>query len=157
MALTSSTVNGAAVPAPPRTPPTPDEPGMICSVFVPSAAICASTRARAPLAVETMTITEPTPMMMPSMASDVRSALRRSAASAIRTAPNVLISGVSHHAAVAEDQAPPGPCRDVRLVGHHDHRDAAPVEVLEDAHDLVAGPGVERAGRLVGEQDLRVV
>ena len=49
------------------------------------------------------------------------------------------------------------PARDVVLVGDQDDRLAAGVELVEDLHDLLAGPGVEVAGRLVGEDDRRAV
>ena len=46
---------------------------------------------------------------------------------------------------------------DVVLVRDQEHGDAAlEVEPLEDAHHLDAGPRVEVAGRLVGEENRRV-
>ena len=42
---------------------------------------------------------------------------------------------------------------DVALVGDQDDGVALLVQPLEEAHDLVAGRGVEVAGRLVGQQD----
>jgi hypothetical protein len=42
------------------------------------------------------------------------------------------------------------------VVGDHDHRRAVvPVEAPEDLHDLVAHLGVQVAGRLVGQEQLR--
>ena len=42
-------------------------------------------------------------------------------------------------------------------MGHEHHRDAPlAVELLEGLHDLAAGAGVEVAGRLVGQQQLRL-
>ena len=46
---------------------------------------------------------------------------------------------------------------DVGLVGDEDDGVAGGVEALEDGHDLDAGLRVEVAGRLVGEQDRRIV
>ena len=40
---------------------------------------------------------------------------------------------------------------------HHDDRVALRVELLEERHDLLAGLGVEITGRLVGEDDGRIV
>ena len=60
--------------------------------------------------------------------------------------------------AVAEVQDAPGVAGDVRLVGDEDHGHALlAVEALEDGHDLFARAGVQRAGRLVGQDDGRVV
>ncbi len=53
---------------------------------------------------------------------------------------------------------PPAVFSDVRLVGHQDDRDALlHVQSLEDAHDLGAGLGIQVAGRLVGQDDARLV
>ena len=46
-------------------------------------------------------------------------------------------------------------CGDVLLVGDEDDRLALGVEFVEEGHDLRAGPAVEVARRLVGEQDRR--
>ena len=47
---------------------------------------------------------------------------------------------------------------DVHLVGDQQHRDAAAaIQLLKQVHHLDAGPGVEVAGRLVGQQDRRLV
>ena len=48
--------------------------------------------------------------------------------------------------------------RDVGLVGDDDRGDALPaIEVLENRHDLDAGARVERSGRFIRENDLRIV
>src|SRR5215213_5677268 len=61
-------------------------------------------------------------------------------------------------AAVLEDDDAVGVGRDVRLVRDEDERDASlAVEALEDVHHLDRGARVERARRLVGEDELRVV
>ena len=46
---------------------------------------------------------------------------------------------------------------DVRLVGDHHDSNASPVQLLKDSHDFNAGSAVEVAGRLIREQDLRVI
>src|SRR5215212_1997631 len=59
---------------------------------------------------------------------------------------------------VLEDDDAVGVGRDVRLVRDEDERDPAlAVEALEDVHHLDRGARVERARRLVGEDELRVV
>ena len=45
-------------------------------------------------------------------------------------------------------------CGDVALVGDDDHRHALVLDRLQDLHDVARGRRVERAGRLVGEQEL---
>ena len=45
---------------------------------------------------------------------------------------------------------------DVALVGDDHHRHAVFLHVLQHAHDVARGGRVERAGRLVGEQELRL-
>ena len=50
-----------------------------------------------------------------------------------------------------------GVAGDVGLVRDEHDRDAGAVQVLEERHDLDARPGVERAGRLVGQDHDRVV
>jgi hypothetical protein len=42
-------------------------------------------------------------------------------------------------------------------VRHHHHRDALPVEILEERHDFHAGVRIERAGGLVGQYQDRIV
>ncbi len=71
-----------AVPSPERLPPEVNEPGMTTSTLVPSALIRASIACPAPVATDTITITEATPMITPSMARKLRSAFTFSAAMA---------------------------------------------------------------------------
>ena len=71
------------VPAPLWRPMTREEPGNTTSMFDPSALICLSISLRAPEPTATMMITEPTPMIMPSVVSTDRSRLVRSADRAI--------------------------------------------------------------------------
>ena len=58
--------------------------------------------------------------------------------------------------AVLEDDLALRLVRDVLLVRHDDHRVAAPVDVLEQRHDLLRRGAVERARRFVGEDHLGV-
>src|SRR6185503_6480715 len=110
-----------------------------------------------------------TPMIMPSAVSAVRMALRRSALTAttnvirndmaapLRDAA-ALDGAVVAHQSVAERNHARAVLGDVGLVRHEDDGDAAlDVEALEDAHHLDARLRVEIAGRLVGEQQRRVV
>ena len=65
---------------------------------------------------------------------------------------------VGDDAAVTEADEPRAVLGDVHLVRDEEHRDAALlVQALEDAHDLDARARVEVAGRLVGEQNRRLV
>src|SRR5574339_882726 len=60
--------------------------------------------------------------------------------------------------AVAESDQPGAVLGDVRLVRDEDDGDAAlDVETLEDSHYLDAGARIEVAGRLVREDDRRLV
>ena len=62
------------------------------------------------------------------------------------------------NAPVAEADEPGAVLRDVHLVRDEDNRDAAlPVELLEDVHDLAARARIEVSGRLVREDDRRLI
>ena len=65
-----------------RLPPEVNDPGEIMSKLVPSALMRVSMAWLAPLATDTMTITEATPMITPSMARKLRSVFTLSAAMA---------------------------------------------------------------------------
>src|SRR6185436_8361290 len=134
-----------------------------------------------PWTIETTAITAPTPMMIPKVVRIERIRLARSAEKAIRkfstkinglglsavsersTGSVHLIEGravgrvVGEHLAVAQMHLPPGVRRDVGLVSHQHHRVPLGVELVEQRHDLGRGCRVEVAGRLVGEEDRRVV
>jgi hypothetical protein len=58
---------------------------------------------------------------------------------------------VAHHDVALRES------RNVRLVRHHHDRDPALVELLENVHDLETCAAVEVAGRLIGEDDFRIV
>src|SRR5262245_34588124 len=65
---------------------------------------------------------------------------------------------VASDLAVAEDDDPLGVFRDAVLVSDEQQRDAAlAVEPLEDLHDLDRSAAVERARRLVGKDDRRMI
>src|SRR4028119_128662 len=64
---------------------------------------------------------------------------------------------VGEDLAVPQLDLPPGMLRDVGLVGDQDDRVALGVELVEQRHDLGRGRRVEVPGRLVGEQDGRLV
>ena len=61
----------------------------------PSARICSATRAWAPAPTDTMAMTAPTPMMMPSMVSELRRGFTRRARSAMRTEERTITPWVS--------------------------------------------------------------
>jgi hypothetical protein len=82
IARMSFSENGCAPPKPSWRPPTRIEPGITLSTLVPSILICRSIWIEAPSPIAAMTITEATPMMMPSVVSALRSLLSRNAASA---------------------------------------------------------------------------
>src|SRR5262249_61687214 len=55
----------------------------------------------------------------------------------------------------SEDEHGAGVGGDVRPMGYEEDGLAGVVQALEDADDLLRGPGVEVAGRLVGQEDRR--
>ncbi len=61
------------------------------------------------------------------------------------------------HQPVANPHRAPGAGGHVRVVGDDDDGDALAVQLLEQIEDLLAGVGVQRAGRLVGQDDIRPV
>jgi hypothetical protein len=63
-----------------------------------------------------------------------------------------FLAGVGDDMAVAETHDPAGMTGDLGIVRHQHDRDALAVEILEEREDLERGAAVERAGRLVGEQ-----
>ena len=181
IASASSGVNVLALPWPMRTPPCWKLPALTMIMLVPAAWICDSIDDCAPVPSATIVITAATPMIMPSIVSAVRILLRASALNATRsTIRNDMVTtasagsgqvrqffgrgapvarrAVRHHHAVAERDDPRAVLGDVVFVGDQHHGDAAlDIQPLEQSHHLDAGPRVEVAGRLVGEQDRRVV
>src|ERR1041384_7503149 len=117
--------------------------------FWPSAAMRACTCALAPLPMPTIAITAPTPIIIPSMVSAVRSLFRRRARNAILMVAQILMHSVqlplflflaqpaqlafgkqpgSHrrvadHFAVPHHDHAPGVMRDVQFMGDHDDGD----------------------------------
>ena len=87
-ALASSSVSRVEEPWPMRTPPWLKLPALIMIMLVPADLICSSIEDWAPVPSATMAITAPTPMIMPSMVSEVRILLRLSALIAIRSVIN---------------------------------------------------------------------
>ena len=164
-----------------RTPPCWKLPALTMIMLVPAAWICVSIDDCAPVPSATIVITADTPMIMPSMVSAVRILLRASALNAtrstirndmVRRPPRSSGSCASSSAAVrrlvtarsvftsavAERHDARAVLGDVGFVrDQHDGDAALDVQALEQAHHLDAGPRVEVAGGLVGEQDRRVV
>src|SRR5689334_12747085 len=208
-------------PWPMRTPPCEKLPAFTRIMLVPADRTRSSIVVRAPVPSATMVMTAPTPMIIPSIVRTVRSLLRFSAFSAIRSVMRIDIS-VSSRAFVARFRranfvartlsvarplrflrphrrfrqlrdrrvvvgrgqklqffrrhAPAGDwliqldpsvtephqagavLGDVHFVrDQHDGDAALHVQALEDVHDFHARARIEVAGRLVGEQDRRLV
>src|ERR1017187_2170328 len=72
-------------------------------------------------------------------------------------ATKLLDSFVRFHLAVADVNDAVGVQGDIVFVGDQDDGIALLVEAFEEAHDFVAGGGIEVAGGLVGQQNGRVV
>ncbi len=84
IAVASSGVIVVELPWPMRTPPCEKLPAFTRIMFVPADLTRSSMVVRAPVPSATIVMTAPTPMIIPSMVSTVRSLLRLSALSAIR-------------------------------------------------------------------------
>src|SRR5687768_994244 len=117
-----------------------------------------------PCTMETTAIRKVTPISTPRSEKKLLSFWVRIVVSAMPTASRSIMSGrrfpaggVAGDPAIPEDHHPPGMGGDVGLVGHHDDGLPLVVQGLEDPHDLLAGGAVEVAGRLVGQQDGRLV
>ncbi len=59
--------------------------------------------------------------------------------------------------AVADMDHATGVIGDVRLVGNDDNRMSSPMELLKDRHELDPRGVVEIAGRLIGQQNARII
>ena len=68
-----------------------------------------------------------------------------------------VIAHIRLDAAVAHAHRPPRPGGDVIFMGDHDDGFALVVELAQEPHDLVARVRVEIAGRLVRQNDMRIV
>src|SRR5882724_6812785 len=86
IAAASSSVIVCCELVPRRTPAALTEPESTMIRLEPRLWICSATRAWAPAPTATIVMTAPTPMMMPSIVSALRSLFTRSARSAMRTA-----------------------------------------------------------------------
>ena len=161
----SCRVSVVAEPSGPFTPPELVAlPGVMISRLVPSALIWARICAEAPSPNPTVRITAAIPIRMPSMVSAERSRCERTASSPVRSVSRQF-TGPHRHAprAVSSDTRPSsrrtvrcGPAGDVGLVGDHHDRAAGAVQLVEQAEDLGGRGRVEVAGRLVGEQQVRL-
>src|SRR5208337_542876 len=165
IAIASPTVSVELVPSPARTPLAVVAPGSTTSRLVPRLFICASTDDFAPSPTATIVITAATPMKIPSIVSAARSLLRliaRPAATtamlakvhtsstidAARSATSAACAGAATRAGavfsrIRDDHAgakrhhPIRVGRHVRVVRHHDHRDALfAIELGEHLHYL---------------------
>src|SRR5262245_12486208 len=171
-ARTASTSSSVIVdwPVKMRAPDCVATPGKIIRKLVPSEEIWAWIAACEPWPTAIIAITQATPMMMPSAVSAERSLLRPIALRAtLRIVRNFSIAPSSagppapgdflivHNPAVAEHHRALGVLGDVLLVRDQDDSLAVVVESLKDRHDLFRRLRVEVAGRLVGQDQLRVV
>src|SRR5215212_7590267 len=148
---------------------------------MPAALIWSSIAVSAPVPIAIIVSTAPTPIDMPTIVSTVCSRFLRSARSAMARVvrdPNLdvssglerdglelggcgtarLVGQGGHDASVLEPDDARAVLRDLRLVGDENDCNAALLfEALEDVHHLDAGAAVEVSGRLVGEEDRRIV
>src|SRR3989442_365985 len=114
-----------------------------------------------PFTIDHAPIRNVTPMNTPMREKPLFSFWARICCSARRSASNSGTSGglllVGSDQAIAQGHDPRGMGGDIRLM--RDHHDGLPlaVQVGEDLHDLLTRGRVEVAGRLVGEQDARLV
>src|SRR5450756_1811254 len=181
IATASSGVIVFDIPWPWRTPPELKLPEFTMITFVPADWTACSIETWAPLPRATMVMTAPTPMIIPSIVSAVRILFRLSAFRAIRNVMNIVMALLVHRHRrqsgklyagdpairdllvrldhpVAERDDAGAVFGDVALVCDEEHGNPAfLVQRLEHVHDLDGGPGVEVAGRLIGEEDRRVV
>src|SRR5690349_10535077 len=133
-------------------------PGVMTIMLVPRLLICASILPLAPCPMATMTMTAPTPMMMPSMVSRVRILFLRMLFPAMlmsllafmlprhrelvafcKVSRGIVTVEYRHvaadHAVAHLDDALHVLCN-IRLVRHHHDGDALVVQLLEQRHDL---------------------
>ena len=79
-----------------------------------------------------------------------------------RVAESALMRGrgvrrLQHPAVLEMDRPPVHPLDQLAIVRRDEHRRAARVDVAKQVHDLERQIGIEIAGRLVGEDELRLV
>src|SRR5262245_7154307 len=165
MALRSSSDKGRLEPAPLERPPKVRALGLTVSKWVPRLAICRSISERAPAPTAIMTMTDPTPMIIPSVVSTVRRKLVAMAVTAaLRQSTGCMGSTrcarqaqIFHDRAVAEHDTATRIAGDLGLVGDDDDGDPLPVEVAKEAHDIGGSLAIEGAGRLIRQQQLWIV
>src|SRR5262245_2959103 len=175
MATASSTVRFCRDPLPRRAPPVTTLPGLMTIRFVPRLRICWFRRSRAPAPTEIITMTATVPITMPKAVRLVRSTLRCSASSAERSASKTLMGYLQPHAraGAAGCRPPTGvrPKNGARLegknafgiasnrfiMGHDDGRETGAIEPPEQAHDFGPGCGIECTGRLICQDQRRLV
>src|SRR5262245_30284986 len=165
MARISSSDKGRFEPAPLDRPPKILALGLTVSKCVPRLAICRSISERAPAPTAIMTMTDPTPMMIPSVVSTVRKKLVAMAVTAaLRQSTGCMGSTryarqaqIFYDRAVAEHGTATRVAGDLGLVGDDDDGDPLPVEVAEKAHDIGRRLAIEGAGRLIRQQQLWII
>src|SRR5690349_7686713 len=165
MARMSPSDNGRFEPAPLERPPNRRALGLTTSKWVPRLAIWRSTSDRAPAPTAIMTMTEPTPMMMPSVVNTLRSQLVAMAVTAdlrqsrlvMGLAPSALARDVLYDGTVPEQDAAPRVACHIGVVGDDDDGDALAVELAQKAHDVGRRLAIERTRGLVGQQQLGIV
>src|SRR5512147_2564900 len=126
--------------------------------------------ASVPALMAIMMITAATPMMMPSMVRKERTLFLRIASPAMRNASDGLMSYLPRlqrrmdavmddlvNETVLQPDGALGVRGNCRVVGHHDNGDALLVELMQDAHDLLARAAVEVAGGLIRDDHDRIV
>src|SRR5229473_1267065 len=168
----SSSVKVCRVPAESRAPPESWAPGTTISRLAPSVRIVSATWACAPAPTATMHTTAATPTTMPSTVSALRIRLARSARRAARKPSLTLMTsissivpeqgrgsggGIADQPSVGQRDAASRPVCHLRGVGDQDDGRALSIELLEQEQNFVAGLAVQRSGRLVGEDQGRVV
>src|SRR5215510_11823322 len=136
MARMSSSDNGRFEPAPLERPPNRRALGLTTSKLVPRFEICRSTSERAPAPTAIMTMTDPTPIIMPSVVSTVRRKLVAMAVTAaLRQSRLVMGSALKAHVfddrPIPEQDAAPRISRHIGVVGNDDDGYALAVELTK--------------------------
>src|SRR3954468_9383734 len=127
-------------------------PGKSTSMNVPHAteSPVSRVRSRCRPSVENSSSTDPK-LSQPRPSRDKPPTLRTFGSAGMR-----LVRTLRQHSPVFETNHAARARGDVRLVRDDDDRDAAPVDGLEQIHELVRSVGIERARRLVREHELRL-
>src|SRR5512146_2757472 len=124
----------------------------------PSERKLAATAAWAPFPSASMMITEATPMTMPRVVRTARSLLeampRKDVLSRLM---KDMVAFLAQDLAIPHVHHALGEGRHLRIVCHQQNRDTGPPQVDQHAHHFCASIAVQVAGRLIGEQDGRLV